>query len=58
MTRKEPSKRAEIFSRSVPDDRMFTIIPPLPITRDVPLTERLTAFKTMKQKIRDLARYT
>ena len=56
MTRKPPSHRAEIFNRTVPDDRMFTIIPPLPVTRDVPLTERLAVFKAMKQKIRDLGR--
>lgn len=34
MTRKPPSKRAEVFGRSVPDDRIFTIVPPLPVTRD------------------------
>jgi hypothetical protein len=56
MTRKEPSKRAEFFSRSVPDDRMFTIIPPLPVTRDVPIDERLAGFKAMKQKIREFCR--
>jgi hypothetical protein len=49
VTRKPPSKRAELFSRSIPDDRMFTIIPPLPVARDVPLTERLAAYKQAKR---------
>lgn len=55
MKRVRPSK-FEIFRRPVTDDSIFTIVPPLPVTRDVPLTERLTAFKAMKQKIRELGR--
>jgi hypothetical protein len=50
---KQPSKRAEIFSRADPDARMFTITGPAP-PREVPLPERLAWFKAMKQKIREL----
>jgi hypothetical protein len=53
---KPKSKYGEIFSRSTTDARMFSIVPPLPVTRDVPLPERLAAFKAMKRKIRELGR--
>ncbi len=52
------SCKFEIFDRQPPSDSYFTIAPPLPIIRDVPLPERLEAFKAMKRKIAEFGRNT
>lgn len=48
MTRKPKSKRAEVFN--CPGPSPLTIAPPLATHREIPLRERLAAFKATKRR--------